>query len=113
LTCLLFVVSVFVAASAQMADPMVSQDKPEKLAEHSWMIADKNIPLVPNVGIIVGSHSTLVIDTGTGPANGKIAHDATVTLGPKNKLYLATTHTHPEHGPWCQRVSRQHDNDSI
>lgn len=97
ISCLLFVVSVFVPVSAQMADPMVSQDKPEKLAAHSWMISDKNIPLVPNVGIIVGSHSTLVIDTGTGPANGEIVHDAALALEPKNKLYLATTHIHPEH----------------
>ena len=97
LGCLLVIISLFLAVSAQMEDPMVSQKNPKKLAEHSWMIADRNIPLVPNVGIIVGSHSTLVIDTGTGPANGKIVHDAAAKLGPQNKLYLATTHVHPEH----------------
>ena len=42
-----------------------------KLTEHVWAIPDFNVGLVPNVGIIVGSKATLVVDTGLGPRNGE------------------------------------------
>lgn len=83
--------------SAQPPAPMIQAEKIEQLADHSWVILDQHIPFTPNIGIIVGSHSTLIIDTGTGAANGKIVHDAAVKIRPENKLYLATTHVHPEH----------------
>lgn len=34
------------------------------------VIHDRRVPLVPNVGIVVGERAGLVIDTGLGPRNG-------------------------------------------
>jgi glyoxylase-like metal-dependent hydrolase (beta-lactamase superfamily II) len=52
----------------------------------------------PNIGIVVGNRATLVVDTGLGPANGATIARAVAKLGPGNqKLFLTTTHFHPEH----------------
>ena len=52
----------------------------------------------PNIGIIVGNGSTLVVDTGLGPANGATIARVAAKLAPGNrKLFLTTTHFHPEH----------------
>jgi glyoxylase-like metal-dependent hydrolase (beta-lactamase superfamily II) len=67
-------------------------DKTVKVSDHVWAIIG-----FPNVGIIVGESATLVVDTGLGRRNGstvaKVAHD----LAPHNRLFLTTTHFHPEH----------------
>ena len=95
---------IWMAASqvtAQMPEleeaPMVAKGKTEKLAKHSWVIQDRKVRFVPNVGFVVGEHSTLVIDTGLGIPNGEIVLAEAIKLAPDNKLYLATTHFHPEH----------------
>ena len=53
----------------------------------------------PNIGIVVGSRATLVVDTGLGPRNGAIAarEAAKLSKNPNQLLYLTTTHYHPEH----------------
>jgi glyoxylase-like metal-dependent hydrolase (beta-lactamase superfamily II) len=52
----------------------------------------------PNIGIVVGRRGTLVIDTGLGPRNGAVAARTAAALTPPGrKLYLTTTHFHPEH----------------
>jgi glyoxylase-like metal-dependent hydrolase (beta-lactamase superfamily II) len=45
----------------------------------------------------VGSNATLVVDTGLGPRNGATVARVAKKLAPHNKLYLTTTHFHPEH----------------
>ena len=50
--------------------PLIRENATVKLAEHVWAIPDFNVGLVPNVGIVVGSKATLVVDTGLGPRNG-------------------------------------------
>ena len=61
------------------------------------MIPDGNVPLVPNVGIVVGSRATLVIDPGLRRRNGEtILHEAQ-KLSKNAEMYLASTHFHPEH----------------
>jgi metallo-beta-lactamase class B len=50
--------------------PMVKEGVTAKLGPHSYVIPDGNVVLVPNVGIVVGSKATLVVDTGMGPRNG-------------------------------------------
>ena len=77
--------------------PMIAKGKTQKIAEHSWLIPDRDARFVPNIGIVVGEHSTLVIDTGLGIPNGEIVLAEATKLAPDNKLYLATTHFHPEH----------------
>jgi glyoxylase-like metal-dependent hydrolase (beta-lactamase superfamily II) len=53
--------------------------------------------MVPNVGIVVGSQATLVIDPGMGLKNGQVVlHEVQqVRQGPD--LYIVNTHFHPEH----------------
>lgn len=62
------------------------------------MIGDRRVPLVPNIGIVLGDHSALVIDTGMGPANGRAVLNLARSLAGERKLYLTITHFHPEHG---------------
>ena len=63
-----------------------------KVSDHVWAIMGW-----PNIGIVVGTRATLVVDTGLGPRNGATAAKVAQRLAPRNKLYLTTTHFHPEH----------------
>jgi glyoxylase-like metal-dependent hydrolase (beta-lactamase superfamily II) len=82
---------------AQPVNPVVREGVTEKISDHVYVIPDASVPLVPNVGIIVGPRGTFVIDTGLGRRNGGavVREMAGVRRGPE--LYLATTHFHPEH----------------
>jgi glyoxylase-like metal-dependent hydrolase (beta-lactamase superfamily II) len=52
----------------------------------------------PNIAIVVGSRATLIVDTGLGPKNGATVARVAAKLAPNNaKLFLTTTHFHPEH----------------
>ena len=52
----------------------------------------------PNVAIVVGGRATLIVDTGMGPRNGATVVRVAQKLAPRNaKLFLTTTHFHPEH----------------
>ena len=63
-----------------------------KVSDHVWQIVGW-----PNIGIVVGEKTTLVVDTGLGPRNGATVARVAKRLAPDNKLYLTTTHFHPEH----------------
>jgi glyoxylase-like metal-dependent hydrolase (beta-lactamase superfamily II) len=79
-------------ACAQMSQPMVHEDV-TKISDHVWAIMG-----FPNIAIVVGSRATLVVDTGMGPKNGATAARVAAKLAPNNsKLFLTTTHFHPEH----------------
>jgi glyoxylase-like metal-dependent hydrolase (beta-lactamase superfamily II) len=78
-------------------DPVVEITGVQELARDLVVIPDRRVPLVPNIGVIGGTHSVLVVDTGMGPANaGKVLAFAADYAGGR-KLYLTTTHFHPEH----------------
>jgi glyoxylase-like metal-dependent hydrolase (beta-lactamase superfamily II) len=62
-----------------------------------YVISDLNVGLVPNVGIIVGSKATLVVDTGLGPRNGQTVLKVTNSVSTNRELYVVSTHFHPEH----------------
>ena len=62
-----------------------------------YVIPDGSVPLVPNVGIIVGSRATLVVDTGLGARNAQTVLRELAKVSRTPDLYLATTHVHPEH----------------
>ena len=80
------------SALAQMSQPMVDEN-PTKISDHVWAIMG-----FPNIAVVVGSHATLVVDTGLGPKNGATAARVAAKLAPNNaKLFLTTTHFHPEH----------------
>jgi glyoxylase-like metal-dependent hydrolase (beta-lactamase superfamily II) len=79
-------------AFAQMSQPMLSENT-TKISDHVWAIMG-----FPNIAIVVGSRATLVVDTGLGPKNGATAARVAAKLAPNNtKLFLTTTHFHPEH----------------
>jgi glyoxylase-like metal-dependent hydrolase (beta-lactamase superfamily II) len=72
--------------------PILGEDA-VKVSDHVWAIMG-----FPNIAIVVGTRATLVVDTGLGPRNGAIvARVAAKLSAPNAKLYLTTTHFHPEH----------------
>jgi glyoxylase-like metal-dependent hydrolase (beta-lactamase superfamily II) len=77
--------------------PMIKQDAARKVAEHTYVILDDNVGMVPNVGIIVGDRATLIVDTGLGERNGTIVLAEARKLGDNTMFYLTATHFHPEH----------------
>ena len=86
-------------ASAQQppADPLIKESAIAKVSDHVHVISDLNVGLVPNVGIIVGTRATLVVDTGLGPRNGQTVLHATNGVSRNTELYVVSTHFHPEH----------------
>jgi glyoxylase-like metal-dependent hydrolase (beta-lactamase superfamily II) len=81
------------ASLAQQPENIVLNDKDIKqLTPHVWAIYGN-----PNIGIVVGSKGTLVVDTGLGKRNGTTVDTVVEKLRKGGKLYLATTHFHPEH----------------
>ena len=79
------------SASYAQNQPILSEDT-VKVSDHVWAIMG-----FPNIGIVVGANATLVVDTGLGPRNGATVAKVAKKLAPNNKLYLTTTHFHPEH----------------
>jgi glyoxylase-like metal-dependent hydrolase (beta-lactamase superfamily II) len=77
--------------------PLVRAGATEKISEHVYVIPDNNVGQVPNVGIIVGSRATLVVDTGLGARNGRTIMSEVEKVSRNDELYLVTTHVHPEH----------------
>ncbi len=86
-----------VAQRGPAPDPLVKEGVAVKLGEHTWAIPDGGVGGVPNVGIVVGSRATLVIDPGMGRRNGEIVLREVAKVSRNAELYIATTHYHPEH----------------
>src|SRR3954452_16976662 len=82
---------------AAPAPPLVKDNATVKLSDHVWAIPDFNVGLVPNVGIIVGSKATLVVDTGLGPRNGETIVREMKKVSTNADVYIVLTHYHPEH----------------
>jgi len=76
-----------------------AQFPPPTLPETTTRVSDHVQVILgfPNIAIITGNEGTLVVDTGLGPSNGAIAARAAKRLSQGRKLYLTTTHFHPEH----------------
>ena len=77
--------------------PLIRENATVKLTDHVWAIPDFNVGLVPNVGIVVGSKATLVVDTGLGPRNGETIVREMKKVSRNADVYVVTTHYHPEH----------------
>jgi glyoxylase-like metal-dependent hydrolase (beta-lactamase superfamily II) len=82
--------------------PPVVDGSPQEIADGVFVIADGRVPLVPNVGIIVGDRAALVVDTGMGPRSGAVVREAARELAGDRPLFLTLTHFHPEHGYGAQ-----------
>lgn len=77
--------------------PLVPEGVTQEIHERVHVIPDQRIEFVPNAGIVVGDRSMLVIDTAMGPRNGERILREARRLGGDRKLFLTTTHFHPEH----------------
>jgi glyoxylase-like metal-dependent hydrolase (beta-lactamase superfamily II) len=88
---LIFALLSGVTAAAQPAQPLLGEAT-TKVSDHVWAVIG-----FPNIGIVVGSRATLVIDTGLGPKNGATVARVAARLSATSKLFLTTTHFHPEH----------------
>jgi len=78
--------------------PTVDPSGITEIAEGIWVIPDRRVPLVPNVGVVLGDDAALVVDTGMGVANGRRVVDAARAKAGDRRLLLTVTHFHPEHG---------------
>ena len=78
--------------------PVVDARFPAEMAPGVFVLPDKRIPLVPNIGIIVGQDTVLVVDCGLGPESGEGVIKLARQLAPGRKIVLTVTHAHPEHG---------------
>jgi glyoxylase-like metal-dependent hydrolase (beta-lactamase superfamily II) len=78
-------------------EPIVEVSQARELARDLVVIPNRGVELVPTIGVIGGSHSVLVVETGMGPGNAEkvLAFAAEYARG--RRLYLTTTHFHPEH----------------
>lgn len=81
----------------EYAAPVVDVSRAEEIARDVVVIPNRRVSLVPNIGIIGGEHSVLVVDTGLGPRNAELVRKLATEYGGGRKLYLTTTHFHPEH----------------
>ena len=89
----LLILASFAAVSLYGQQNLILGEDAVKISEHVWAIMG-----VPNIGIVVGTRATLVVDTGLGARNGAIIARVAGKLSvPNAKLYLTTTHFHPEH----------------
>jgi glyoxylase-like metal-dependent hydrolase (beta-lactamase superfamily II) len=79
------------AAAAQFPPPTLSETT-TRVSDHVQAILG-----FPNIGIVTGTQATLVVDTGLGPSNGAIVARVAKKLAKGPRLYLTTTHFHPEH----------------
>jgi glyoxylase-like metal-dependent hydrolase (beta-lactamase superfamily II) len=88
-------------------DPIVQVTDVQEVARDLVVIPNRRVQLVPNIGIIGGTHSVLVVETGMGPRNAEkvLAFAADYARG--RELYLTTTHFHPEHAFGAQVFAGQ------
>ena len=70
----------------------------KEIATGVFVIPDNRVPLVPNIGVILGAEAALVVDTGMGPVNGLKVLDAAKRIAGTRRLIVTLTHFHPEHG---------------
>ena len=94
--CLFAVVTVD-AQRGPLPDPVVRENVTVKLGAHTYAIPDGNVSLVPNIGIVVGSRATLIIDTGLGRQNGEVVMREVAKVSKNKELFFASTHFHVEH----------------
>jgi glyoxylase-like metal-dependent hydrolase (beta-lactamase superfamily II) len=78
-------------------EPIIDIRYAQELARDLVVIPNRGVDLVPNVGVIGGDHSVLVVETGMGPRNAEKVLAFAADYAKGRRLYLTTTHFHPEH----------------
>ena len=84
-------------AAAQAPMPLQKEGTTVQISEHVYVIPDFKVGMVPNVGIVVGSRATLVVDPGMGLKNGQVVLREVQKVSQSPDLYIVNTHFHPEH----------------
>ena len=85
------------AQPQEWLDPFVRSGVTQQVSDHAFVIPDGNVAWVPNVGIVVGSRATLIIDPGLGRVNGETVAAEVAKVSQTTEHYIASTHFHPEH----------------
>src|SRR3954465_1685058 len=76
--------------------PIVKVEGLRQISAQVHILPDNSVPLVPNIGYVVGDRAVLVIDTGLGPRNGAAVYEVAKKLAGTKALFLVPTHVHPE-----------------
>lgn len=93
----LYACAVHVAAQQQTGH--VDTNNLREVRNGLYVIEDTTYtPAVPNVGIVIGSTAVLVVDTGINRQNGEEILRVAKKVAGGRKIYVTTTHFHPEHG---------------
>lgn len=82
---------------AAAPDPVVNPSGAYEVARDVLVIPNQGVELVPNIAVIGGTESVLVVDTGMGPENARKVLDLARDYARGRRMYLTTTHFHPEH----------------
>lgn len=82
--------------------PAVRITDAKEIAPGVSVIPDPRVNFVPNIGIVAGCDSVLVVDTGIGIENGQRVLELSRKIAAGRKLVLTLTHFHPEHGYGAQ-----------
>ena len=88
-----------------MSDPVPNPPAPDvdetqirEIVAGVWVIPDRRVPLVPNIGIVVGEDPDAGRGRWHGPRNGARVLRAAQEKAGGRPLVVTTTHFHPEHG---------------
>ncbi|WP_328327948.1 MBL fold metallo-hydrolase [Kribbella sp. NBC_00382] len=81
----------------ELPEPIVDVAGAREIGRDLVVIPDRSVPLVPNIGVIGGTEAVLVVDTGMGPRNAEQVLEFALEYAAGRRLYLTTTHFHPEH----------------
>src|SRR5690349_24624665 len=76
-----------------------------EIAPDLVVVPNRHLDLVPNIGVIGGTHSVLVVEIGMGPRNAEKVLKFAAGYAKGRRLYLTTTHFHPEHAFEIGRAS--------
>jgi glyoxylase-like metal-dependent hydrolase (beta-lactamase superfamily II) len=76
----------------QPEDVLLREGMTRQVSPHVYMIYGN-----PNIAIVVGAKATLVVETGMGRRNGAFVTEQVAKLTKSTRLFLTTTHPHPEH----------------
>ncbi len=80
-----------------LPDPAVDLGAATEIARDLVVIENRDVDLVPNIGIIGGTDAVLVVDTGMGPENADRVRGFAEEYARGRRLFVTTTHFHPEH----------------
>lgn len=78
-------------------DPVVDVSGAVSVAPDVVVIPNDGVGLVPNIGVVGGTDAVLVVDTGLGVANASAVLSFASEVARGRRIYLTTTHFHPEH----------------